>query len=481
MKRDGKYRACLCALGYTQIGGEDFVDNFAPVIKDETFRMVLSLAMLNNWKKYVLDVETAFLYGNLQEQIYMTAPVGYEDILQALQDDGILPANSDLNISEDEILQLIKTIYGLVQAAREWYRRLREKLIQLGYAKCLNDPCLFYRSNELGPSILCVYVDDSFGVGEEKALEDTIYELEKDFTILVDWNADEYLGCKIGITSDGKTVLSQLDILKRLRHRFYDKVKHVSEHSTPSTPGFKAYRVKNDWEKLNTCDQKLFRAGIGILLHLVKYTRPEIANSVRELSHVMDCANDAHFKELLTVIKFVLDSEALKLLIDLNKAGKGIFYLTRKLDSDFAGNQETRKSITGWLVFFLGVLIAWRSKAQPHITLSSTEAELVAVTDLCCEILFCHQILSFLGITLEYPILVEVDNQGAVFLARNDCTSQRTKHIDTKYLFLREYQEDGIIKIVFVCSEDNESDVMTKNTSKPIYEKHVNKFMVWDK
>ena len=77
-------------------------------------------------------------------------------------------------------------------------------------------------------------------------------------------------------------------------------------------------------------------------------------------------------------------------------------------------------------------------------------------------------------------MIVEVDNQGAVFLSRNECTSQRTKHIDTKYLFVREYQEDGIIKIIFVKSIDNESDIMTKNTTKPTFERHVNKFMLLD-
>ena len=126
---------------------------------------------------------------------------------------------------------------------------------------------------------------------------------------------------------------------------------------------------------------------------------------------------------------------------------------------------------------FMGVLIAWKSKSQGHITLSTTEAELVATCDLCCELLFCHKILEFLGIKLQYPIIVEVDNQGAVFLKRNECTGTRTKHIDTKYLFICDYQEDGIVKIVFIKSIDNESDIMIKNTSAATFQSHINKFM----
>jgi len=194
----------------------------------------------------------------------------------------------------------------------------------------------------------------------------------------------------------------------------------------------------------------------------------------------MDVANDRHEKELQRVTKYVLDTSRLKLKFDPQKNDHGIFYLTGKLDSDCAGNKEDRCSITKWLVFFMGILIAWRSKAQGHITLSNTEAELVAVSDLCCELLFCKQILEFIGVKIEYPILVEVDNQGAVFLARNEYMSSRTKHIDTKYLFIREYQEDGIVKIVFVKSTDNESDVMTKNASALMFKKHTEKFMAWD-
>jgi len=230
--------------------------------------------------------------------------------------------------------------------------------------------------------------------------------------------------------------------------------------------------VMNDWEKLDNSAQKEYRGGVGSLLHLAKYSRLDFGNCIHELSKVMDVANDGHEKELQRVIKYVLDTSRLKLKFDPQKNDCGIFYLTGKLDSDYVGNKEDTRSITGWLVFFMGVLIAWRSEAQGHITLSSTEAELVAMTDLCCELLFCRQILEFLGVKIEYPILVEVDNQGAVFLARNEYTSSRTKHIDTKYLFVREYQEDGIVKIVFVKSTDNESDVMTKITSMPMFKKH---------
>ncbi len=111
------------------------------------------------------------------------------------------------------------------------------------------------------------------------------------------------------------------------------------------------------------------------------------------------------------------------------------------------------------------------------VTLSSTEAEYVSISELAKEILFVKQVLEEMGIELEYPIVIEVDNVGAIYLANNHTTSQRTKHVDTRYHFVRNYIEDGILKVVFVRSEDNDADIFTKNTIIELFLKHRNKFI----
>jgi len=124
-------------------------------------------------------VETAFLYGKLSETIYMTKLVGYDDIRAALIKEGLLPERMNLEISEEYILELLKTIYELIQVAWEWYQKMRDSLLQLEYKKCTNDPCLFYKNNKTGESIFNLYVNDLFAVGVKSALENTITELEK--------------------------------------------------------------------------------------------------------------------------------------------------------------------------------------------------------------------------------------------------------------------------------------------------------------
>ena len=121
--------------------------------------------------------------------------------------------------------------------------------------------------------------------------------------------------------------------------------------------------------------------------------------------------------------------------------------------------------------------ISWKSKGQKSVTLSSTEAEYVAISELSTEILFIKSLLEFLGLKVPFPIEVNVDNIGAIYLANNATGSNRTKHVDTQYHFVREYIEQGILKIIYVRSEENDADIFTKNLNAYDYEKHTDKML----
>jgi len=138
-ERDGRFRARLVCLGYSQIPGVDFSDNHAPVGNDITFRVIMVLRLIYNLHAVLLDVETAFLYGKLEEEIYMEIPTGYKEVYED-------PGN-------DKVLVLKMAMYGLVQAVRQWFKRLSDVLITLGFNPCESDPCLMYRINEEG---LCI-------------------------------------------------------------------------------------------------------------------------------------------------------------------------------------------------------------------------------------------------------------------------------------------------------------------------------------
>ena len=214
-----------------------------------------------------------------------------------------------------------------------------------------------------------------------------------------------------------------------------------------------------------------------MLLYLVKHSRPDIANPVRELSKVLDGTTPAAMKEMYQVIKYVLDTQGKGLRIEPIFGDSGPWDLVCYSDSDYAGDPDSRRSVSGFILYVKGVPISWRSKAQRSVTLSSSEAEWVALSEAVKEIMFVLQLLESMKIKVKLPVTVRVDNVGAIFMSKNISTSNRTKHVDIRTKYVNEYVEDGIIKIIFVQSGDNDSDIMTKNVNGDLLDKHAGKLI----
>ena len=211
-----------------------------------------------------------------------------------------------------------------------------------------------------------------------------------------------------------------------------------------------------------------------MLLSLVKYSRPDIANSVRELSKCMMKATADGMKELKRVLKFVIDTKTLGLRMAPEKQPTGnlAWEVVVYSDADWAGDKDTRRSITGFVIFVLGCPVCWRSRAQKSVSLSSAESEWYALSEAAKEVKFIAQLLMSMDIPVQLPIVVKVDNIGAIFMSENTTTTGRTKHIDLRMRFVGEFCEEGFIKVIFVKSEDNLSDGFTKNQSGELYEAH---------
>ena len=147
------------ALGYSQIPGVDFTDNFAPVVNDVSLRLVLLMSLINeSWDAETVDVETAFLYGPLDETVYMQIPQGYQEVVDNIN--GTIWC-----------LELQRCIYRLVQAARQWWTELIEKVKELDFERSYADHCLLFQENENGIVILFIYVDDILIVGSRRGIE----------------------------------------------------------------------------------------------------------------------------------------------------------------------------------------------------------------------------------------------------------------------------------------------------------------------
>ena len=141
-------------------------------------------------------------------------------------------------------------------------------------------------------------------------------------------------------------------------------------------------------------------------------------------------------------------------------------------DSDCAKDPETRHSVTGTSTFLNGAVVNTRSKMQRCVTLSATEAEHVAAVERAQDMLFIMRLLESMGLQVQKPMILRVDNKGAVDLANNWSVAGRTRHIATKINFLREMKEEGLIKVVWCSNEHMASDIFTKNVGNPDFDRH---------
>ena len=460
IKRNGTFRARLVACGYSQIPGVDYDQSYSPVIHDITFRTLLLVKIILGLAAKIVDVETAFLEGELEEEIYMECPAGMDS-------------------TEDEVLILDRCIYGLVQSARQYHRKAVKILKRIGFEGGEVDPCLFTReSPKFGRVYIGLYVDDNLLVGHPQAINEVIEELrDEGFVLKVEDDLKDYLSCEIDFSEDQKSAwLGQPHLIKNLENSFGKIVKDMREYKTPGTPHKIQVRERDSQKCISKSDQKLYRSGVGMLLYLVKHSRPDIANPVRELSKVLDGATEEAFKEMLRVIKYVLDTKSWGLKIQPT-FGEEAWDLVCFCDSDYAGDPDSRKSVSGYILYVRGVPICWRSKAQKTITLSSAEAEWIALSEATKEIMFVLQLFESMKIKVKLPVTVRVDNMGAIFMAKNISTSNRSKHVDVRTKYVNEVVEDGKLKIVYVESGNNDADILTKNLGGELYSKHVKKFI----
>ena len=324
------------------------------------------------------------------------------------------------------------------------------------------DPCMLYKEDEKRVCIIIIYIDDMLIIGKEEAIDDAIKVLQGHFQVKDPTSLEDYLGvhmCKVMMARRLGWDIQQL--LRVWRNNFGERVAKKKMTVTPGTPGFIGGKVE-DISKVDEKTQSMYRSGVGTLLYLIKHSRPDITDPVRELSKSMDGASMAQVTEMYRVTNIVLETKTLGLRM-VPIFNNGIWKLEALSDSHFANDKDTRYSVYGYIIYFCGVPVAWKSKSMKSVVLSTTEAEYVAVSEVVKEIKFLYQMLRSMEIKVPLPIKVQVDNVGAIWLANNSSVSERTKHVDLRAHFVRDMIKDQVIEINFVKSAENDSDIMTKN------------------
>lgn len=428
-----RYKARLVAKGFTQIEGIDFHETFAPVAKLVTVRSLLAVAVKRNWILHQLDVNNAFLHGDLIEDVYMKIPQGF--------------AKS----GDTRVCKLRKSLYGLRQASRNWYHKFTQAILDAGFRQSRADHSLFiFKQGHVYVAVL-IYVDDVIlaGNNEVKIQELKIY-LDRKFSIKDLGPLKYFLGIEVARSADG-IVLSQrkytLDILKDCG---------MEGCRTSLFPMEQNARYDLD-ENSPVVDAMQYRRLIGKLLYLT-VTRPDIQYAVNVLSQFISSPRESHMNVVLRVLRYLKGAPGQGLFLP----AAGDLSIEAYCDSDWGGCPMTRRSRTGYFISLGGAPISWRTKKQTVVSRSSAEAEYRAMAATVSEVVWLRWLLTDLEARQMQSTPLHCDNQAARHIANNPVFHERTKHVEMDCYFVRERIESKDVETRKIATSEQLADVFTK-------------------
>ncbi|KAE8715970.1 hypothetical protein F3Y22_tig00110156pilonHSYRG00076 [Hibiscus syriacus] len=385
-----RYKAKLVAKGFTQVEGIDFSEIFSPVVKHCSIKLILALVAQYDLELEQLDVKTAFLYGVLEETIYMDQPDGYCTLE-----------------TKDKVCLLKKSLYGLKQSPRQWYKRFDEFMLRIGFARSSYDSCVYMKKQDGEISTyLLLYVDDILVASKSK---EEVQEIK-------DMLNSEFDRKDLGLATK---ILGMEIIRDRKKSRLFLSQK-LSNSQAPESEDEKKYM-----------ESVPYVSGVGSIMYGMVCCRPDLAYAVSVISRFMANPGQAHWEALKWTLRYL------------------------------RGSIDTRKSLTGFIFTVFGTAVSWKSNIQSVVALSTTEAEYIAVTEAIKEAMWLKGMVEELGIQ-QKVVTVFCDNQSTIHLKKNQVFHERSKHIDVKLHFVRDVIAKGSIIVKKIPTEENPVDMLIK-------------------
>ncbi len=459
-----EHKARLTPKGFMQKEGVDYFEVFARTGMYKTMRLGLCLAAKWNYELDQMDVPSAFLWADVEEDIYMEMPDGFKE--------------------NDFVLKLLKALYGLKQAPRNWYMLVSafiKSVEKMGFNACVSDPCLFYRRSASGRLIfLFLFVDDfQGGYHEEDKQEWNGYKqmLMEEFNTKDMGPSTWILGMRISRDRAAGTIkLDQELYVTKALAKF--GLTDCKTYNTPAVSGSES--VSDEDGAGEAVDRVKYMEMVGTLLYAAISTRPDIAHAVHKLTRNMQSPVKRNMIAAERVFRYLASTKSYGLVFGTH--GSEFVQETTSVsayaDADWGNDKKDRKSITGWVTKVDGDVISWASKKQPTVAQSTCEAELYAEAAAINEVLWLRGILSELGIQVNESSVIHGDNKSTISITENGVKTERTKHVDVKYHFVTEQVEKGVVQMKWVASEDQQADIFTKSLAAPAFIKFRDALMV---
>jgi hypothetical protein len=412
------YKARFVAKGYSQVYGIDNFDTFASGVKLTTLWLILTHFARNDWEIHHVDIKNAFVNAEIKETIYIKPPPDY-----------LKPGQEGL------VCRLLKGLYGLKQAGREFYIELCRKFVEeMGFSRADCDYAVFLKMDREEPIIVGVSTDDmTIGARHLRTITAFKKDLQKHFEISDMGDVHWLLGIELTRDRESRTIaLSQRSyidsILRDFKMTDCNAVMTLMEKGAVFTHD-QCPRTETEQEEMRS---RPYMKAIRKIMYLCLVSFPQLSFAMRTLSQFMQTPGKVHWEGIKRVLRYLKGARDLQLV--LGGVDEGLEGFS---DSDFA-SQPDRHSISGYAFLYGGGAISWSSKRQLIITLSSTEAEYVVLTHAAKEAIWLQALISEVLHPLPDPTPIFCDNNGAKALAKDDTFHAQTKHIDIRYHFIRE-------------------------------------------
>ena len=435
-----QHKSRLVARGFTQREGIDYEEVFAPVVKHISIRILTSIVVTKDLELEQMDVKTVFLHGNLEQELYMEQPEGYEE-----------------NTARDQVCRLNKSLYGLKQAPRQWNKRFNVFIMSQGFIRSEQDSCVYIK--EIGPEdyvYLLLYVDDILlaakQMSEIKMIKD---QLSSEFEMKDMGPASRILGIDIKRDRVNRVLeLCQVSYLEKVIRRF-----HMEESKAVSTPigaHFKLAAVKAGEDCVDT-DQVPYLSAVGSIMYAMVGTRPDVSYALGLVSRFMSKPGSMHWEAVKWLLRYLKGS----LRLTLRFTEEAEFKVQGYSDSDFGGDLDKKRSLSGYVFIVGGNTVSWKSSLQPVVALSTTEAEYIALTEAVKEAIWIKELLREMGFEQE-KVSIWCDSQSAISLSKIKVFHERTKHVARKFHFIRDVIEEGEVEVLKIHTSRNPADMLTK-------------------
>jgi Reverse transcriptase (RNA-dependent DNA polymerase) len=439
-----EFKARMTPHGYKQIEGVDYYETYAQVGKYKTLRVLLSITAHFDLELEQLDVPSAFLNAELDEDIYMELPDGFKQ--------------------PGMIVKLKKALYGLKQGPRCWWLLISKFITEtLHYTACISDSCFFYKKSRSDQMMyLYLFVDDFQSAFHITDIDEWT-ELKQ---LLIDEYQTKELGASVWMLgmritrnrSDRTIILDQETYITKALEKF--DLNECKMATTPESTGVTEATAPEDALD-RPVDQLQYMSLVGTALYATTSIRLDAAHALQRRAARVQSPTNRDMIAIKRVFRYFSGSRSVGL-----KFGGGQHHTDVTVDSfsdaDWGNDKVDRKSISGWIVKLNGTPVAWSAKKQSTVALSTCEAELYSLSEVVKEVLWLQGLLNELSLTFTAPSIVHCDNSSTVTISKTGVKTERTKHIDIRHNFITDTVASGVIKTQWISTNDQQADILTK-------------------